>query len=58
MKLVCVLHQFVNVLIFGRCVAFHSFFYNLNIATAAAQDVTQRSFQIVNTNRIAGWDSI
>ena len=54
MKLVCVLHQFVNVLILGRCIAFHSFSDDLNVAAAAAQDVTQRPFQILNTNWIAG----
>jgi len=45
----------VNILIFGRCIAFHSFSDDLNIAAAAAQNVTQRPFQIINTNWIAGW---
>ena len=46
------LYQSVNILILGRCIAFHSCSDDLDIA--AAQDVTQRPLQIVNTDWIAG----
>ena len=47
--------RFVNVFVFGCGITLHSRTHNLNIAPAAAQDVAQRPFQIVNTNRVAGW---
>ena len=39
-KLICVLHQFVNIFVFGGRIAFHSLTDNLDIAAAAAQDIT------------------
>ena len=44
MKLVCILHQPVNVLILGHRIAFHSFTDDLDITAAASQDITQRPF--------------
>lgn len=38
----------------GRRMASHGFSADLNITAAAAQDVTQCLFQIINTNWIAG----